>query len=380
MGRPRSQHPNVLKTKTNRPEWYIRVMVDVLVDRNRTARKEQAIYLGCVDEIGKRAAERIRDEKLKEINNTPAVIQSQVLFKDLVEAYRTAYLPGLKPSTRHSYSHRLSKYILPSFGGLRLFEVDALKVQQWVYAMEDSGLARATRRINLAVLRSVFEAAEEWGYFVGRNPCKKTKLGGGGEVWDKRALEPAEALRLLRICCDEQPLGIIAEVALFTGLRVGEVLGLTWGAIDYRRALIEVRQARSQQGEYADPKTPRGRRRVDLGPLATKLIRPNGAKDSDLIWPNEDYFHLQDKLRCRAKQAGVEFRGFGFHTLRRTYASWRDELGLTSRPDESLVRDMGHSSTGMTAHYIRGTKTGIVERLQNLVYFSGESGESASVS
>jgi hypothetical protein len=134
-------------------------MVDVLIDRNRTVRKEQAIYLGYVNEIGKRQAERIRDEKLKEINNTPAVIQSQVLLKDLVEAYRTAYLPGLKPSTRHSYSHRLNKYILPSFGEVRLFEIDALKVQQWVYAMEDSGLARATRRINLAVLCSVFEAA-----------------------------------------------------------------------------------------------------------------------------------------------------------------------------------------------------------------------------
>jgi integrase len=289
-------------------------------------------------------------------------------------------LPGLKPSTRHSYSHQLDKYILPSFGSLRLFEVDALKVQQWVYALEDSGLARSSRRINLAVLRSVFDAAEEWGYFIGRNPCKKTKLGGGGDIWDKRALEPAEALRLLRILSDEQPLGIIAEVALFTGLRVSEVLGLTWGAIDFRRALIEVRQARSQQGEFADPKTARGRRRVDLGPLATKLMRPNSAKDSDLIWPNEDYFGLQKKFRRRAKTVGIEFRGFGFHTLRRTYASWRDELGLTSRPDESLVRDMGHSSTGMTAHYIRGTKTGIVERLQNLVYFSGESRESASVS
>ena len=49
--------------------------------------------------------------------------------------------------------------------------------------MEDYGLAKTTRRTNLAILRSIFEIAEEWGYFVGRNPCKKTKLGGGGEVF-----------------------------------------------------------------------------------------------------------------------------------------------------------------------------------------------------
>jgi integrase len=380
MGRPRYQHPSVLKTKGNHARWYVRVMVDVLVDRNQTARREKPIYLGFCSEMGKREAEKLRDEKLKTVNNTPLVVQSQVLMKDLVQAYRAAFLPGLKPSTRHTYSHQIDRHILPAFGDLRLFEVDALKVQQWVYTLEKTGLARTSRANSVVVLRSIFEAAEEWGYFVGRNPCKKTKLGGGGEVWNKRALEPAEALRLLQEVSAEQPLGPIVEVALFTGLRVSEVLGLTWGAIDSRRALIEVRQARSQQGEFADPKTARGRRQVDLGPLTTKLVRPSSAKDADLIWPNEDYFSLQKKFRRRAKTAGIVFPGFGFHTLRRTYASWRDELGLATRPDENLVRDMGHSNTAMTEHYIQKTRTGIVERLQNLVFFSGVSRESASIS
>src|ERR1700693_4522502 len=103
MGRPRYQHPNVLKTKGKHPRWYVRVMVDVLVDRNRTERKEQAIYLAFCDEKGKREAEKRRDEKLKDVNNTPLVIQSQVLFKDLAEAYKSTKVPGLKPSSRDGY-------------------------------------------------------------------------------------------------------------------------------------------------------------------------------------------------------------------------------------------------------------------------------------
>jgi integrase len=95
---------------------------------------------------------------------------------------------------------------------------------------------------------------------------------------------------------------------------------------------------------------------VDLGPLATKLVWP-GAKDSDLIWPNENYFGLQKKFRRLAKKASIEFRRFGFHTLRRTYASWRDELGLSGRPDENLVRDVSHSNTAMNEHYIQKAKT-----------------------
>jgi len=197
MGRRRYQHPNVLKTKTGRPRWFVRVMVDVLVDRNRVGRREKAIYLAYVDETGKREAEKLRDEKLKEINNTPALIQSQVKFSDLVAVYRSTYLPGLKPSTSHNFDHRLRCYVEPAFGTLRLHEIDPIKVQQWVYQMEDSGLSKSTRQTNLAMLRSVFEAAESWGYTMTRNPCKRIKLGGGGEVRDRRPLEPWEAKALL---------------------------------------------------------------------------------------------------------------------------------------------------------------------------------------
>jgi integrase len=380
MGRPRYQHPSVLKTSGKRPRWYVRVMVDMLADRARTVRKEKALYLGYCDEMGKREAEKAAAEKLKEVNNTPLVIQSQVLMRDLVEAYKTGYLPGLRASTRHDFTYQLDKHVLPTFGKLRLFEIDSLKVQQWIYHLEEAGLAKSSRRKTLVVLRSVFDAAEEWGYFVGRNPCKKKKMGAGGPVRDLRALDPAEALRLLQTLTNVQPLGRIVEVALFTGIRVGEALGLTWGAIDHRRSALEVRQGRSQQGELDEPKTPRGRRRVDLGPLAAKLIRPQVAKDVDLIWPDAHYMTLQKRLRTVAKKVGIEFQGFGFHTLRRTHASWRDELGLSSKPNQDLVRDMGHGSAAMTAHYVQGTKTGVVERLQNLVFFSGVSRDSASVS
>ena len=103
MGRPRYLHPIVLNPRGKRPRWYVRGMVDVLVDRNRTERKEQPIYLGWCEEIGKREAEKLRDEKLKHVNNTPLVIQSQVKFSDLAGAYQAGYLRGLKPSTREAH-------------------------------------------------------------------------------------------------------------------------------------------------------------------------------------------------------------------------------------------------------------------------------------
>lgn len=257
MGRRRYQHPNVLKTKTARPQWFYRVMIDVLIDRNRIGRKEKAVYLGFVDEMGKREAEKLRDVKLKEVNNTPLVIQSQVRLNDLLAVYRSTYLPGLKPSSAHAIDHRLKKHVEPHFGALSLHEIDSIKVQQWIFKMEDAGLSKATRDGILVALRSVFEAAEMWGYSMGRNPCKRIKLGNGGEVRDRRPLERWEAKNMLA-AVDEEPLKLIVETALYTGLRVSELLGLTWGVIDVRRRILQVRQAKSQQGAIAEPKSAEG--------------------------------------------------------------------------------------------------------------------------
>jgi integrase len=141
-------------------------------------------------------------------------------------------------SGRHSQEHGLTKNILPAFEDLPLYQIDPVKVQQWVYSMEDRGLARSTRAYNLTVLRCIFEAAEQWGYFQGSNPCKRVNPGSGTEVFDRRALTPDEARKLIAI--SPEPLRLLIETALFTGLRVSELLGLTWEAIDHDKQVLTV--------------------------------------------------------------------------------------------------------------------------------------------
>lgn len=200
MGRPRYQRPSVQRTypKHGRARWCIRVMVDVLIDRNQTARKEKTLYLGFCDEMGKREAEKAADAQLRTVNNTPLVIQSQVKFSAVAQAYKDVALSGMK-SGRHSQAHCIDKHILPTFGALALHEIDGMHVQKWVYGLMGAGLARSTRALNLCVLRSIFECAEQWGYHQGRNPCKRIKLGAGVEVFDRRALTPDEARRLIAL-------------------------------------------------------------------------------------------------------------------------------------------------------------------------------------
>lgn len=373
MGRPRYQKPSVKKTtpKHGRARWYVRVRVDVLAGRNQLARRENVLYLGYCDEMGKREAEKERDRQLQTVNNTPLVIQSQVKFSDVAQAYKDTALRGMK-SGRHSQEHCIDKNILPVFGGFALFEIDPIKVQQWVYDLEDRGLAQSTRALNLSVMRSIFESAELWGYFQGRNPCKRIKLGSGGEVFNRRALTADEARKL--IAGLEEPLRLMAETALFTGLRVSELMGLTWEAIDRENRTVIVKQGRSQHGELDTPKSRAGRRAIPLGDIADRFVKPLKAKAADLIWPDVSYSGLQHQLTWRASKLGIEFKGFGWHTLRRTYATFRHLLGAAPEPSIALVKAMGHTNADMTAHYIQ-VEPDVVDRMREMVFFAGISRE-----
>lgn len=376
MGRPRYQRPSVQRThpKHGRARWYIRVMVDVLLDRGRTGRREKTLYLGFCDEMGKREAEKAAAAQLATVNNTPLVIQSQVKFRTIAEAYKDTALRAMK-SGRHSQAHCIDKHILPAFGDLALHEIDALKVQKWVYDLQDKGLARSTRALYLCVLRSIFECAELWGYYQGRNPCKRIKPGTGAEVFDRRALTPDEARTLIAIL--EDPLRLFVETALFTGLRVSELRGLTWDAINHADKTITVKQGISQHEDLAEPKSRAGRRPVPLGALAARFVRPASAKPTDLVWPAETYSRVLHQMQYRAAKQGIAFKGFGFHTLRRTYATFRHLLGADSRPQAGLVAAMGHSNADMTDHYIQAD-VDVVDRLRDLVFFSGVSREKPS--
>ena len=151
---------------------------------------------------------------------------------------------------------------------------------------------------------------------------------------------------------------------------MSELRGLTWDAINLHEKTITVRQGISQQEDLAEPKSHAGRRPVPLGTLAARFCKPLQAAATDLVWPGETYSRLLHQMQYRAAKLGIAFKGFGFHTLRRTYATFRHLLGSDPRPQAALVAAMGHANAEMTDHYIQAD-VDVVDKLRDLVFFSG---------
>jgi len=190
-----------------------------------------------------------------------------------------------------------------------------------------------------------------------------------------RILTPSEVQRLLAQE-KRQEYRTIYHVAVMTGARQGEILGLKWGDLDLTNAQIHI-QRTTKKGKFFAPKTPTSVRRVDLGPTLMaelkkwKLACPRNALD--LMFPNKagkpiEHHNLMHRYFVPAlKAAGLP--RICFHDLRHTNASIRLEEGQNIK---YISTQLGHANPTITlntySHLIKGSDPAAASRLEKAIF------------
>ncbi len=196
-----------------------------------------------------------------------------------------------------------------------------------------------------------------------------------------------EILALLEYL-DDTLLGPVARLAAYTGLRRGELLGLTWDAVDFERRVLHVRQALKVVGsgekrsvEFAAPKTDKSRRDVALTAGAVDLLRAQHAQqsalrlylkgpfgDERLVFPNPrtgnawkpDTF--SNEFAARVSASGLPKATF--HSLRHSFASISLRAGI---PLKVVSETLGHTTIAITGdiyqHVLGDLKAEAADRL-----------------
>ena len=160
--------------------------------------------------------------------------------------------------------------IVPALGRRRLSDVARGDLMQLVERMLREGLDGSTIRNTLMPLRLMYRRALAAGQ-VSVNPTAGLDLPTGSGHRDRIAT-PADASALLAALPEkDRPLW---GVALYTGLRAGEIAGLDWGAVDFERGVLVVERAWCYKtGSFVEPKSRSGRREVPMvGPLRQLLL------------------------------------------------------------------------------------------------------------
>jgi len=274
---------------------------------------------------------------------------------------------------------RWRRYITGSaLDGVALVDLRRKHIAAWVDAMVKRPRAKGAGRLSPQTIRHAFnllrlalaDAIQE--EHITANPCDAVKLPalGGRDGW--AFLSPEEIAGVMR-----GAEGVPAEsvraftVAIFTGLREGELIALRWGDLTLDGPKPEVHVQRSHDGPPKNGKT----RRVPLFPHAVEALQGqlrhatgegDGVEADDLVFPSPRGFQRQpsdDFGWSPRKRRGLPGPGYRialgitrkvrFHDLRHTCASHLSMGTWTGDPWtlQRVAEFMGHGSTAMTERY-----------------------------
>lgn len=260
-------------------QWTLRWREDVLLADGTTKREQRTTLLGTVEEFKtKRLAEREAASFLARVNRLDYRPVKRATFVEFAESWRNQVIDLLKPSTAKVMASHLRFHLVPAFGRMRLDEMGQEQVQAFVGKLA-KGRSRHTVLNVLGTLASILKVARKWGYAVAgfqqRDlviPCSKP--GKPGRFFTAEQMRSILALAL-------EPWRTIFALAAMTGLRPGEVLGLSIDDLDFEQGLIFVRRS-AWYSHLISPKSNRSVATVPMpGPLAEVLTnylaswRPN---------------------------------------------------------------------------------------------------------
>src|SRR6516162_4857791 len=291
-----------------------------------TARREARRLLGLVETGADPAADKIARQKAP----TVAELGERFLVEH-AEAKR-------KSSTAAEYRRLLKKIILPVLAKRKVADVTRADVTK-LHHTNRAAPYQANRV--LAVLRKMFNLAERWGLRPdGSNPCRHVEKFT--EKKRERMLSSAELARLgdALAAYDGSPYaGPAVKLLVFTGARLGEVLGLKWKWIDFER------------GEARLPDSKTGAKTIHLPPPALAVlaeVRQLEGNPYVIVGAKPGAALVNLEKPWRAIRGAAALDDVRLHDLRHAFASIAASSGLGL---PIIGKMLGHSQPATTARY-----------------------------
>lgn len=312
-------------------------------------------------------------------------------FHTWMEEYKK---PTVKLTTYELYMRTYEQHIAPYFKGKKLKDIRAEHIQR-LLNRESGKLSKKTLSRLKVILNGCFNQAYK-NEIIKKNPVSLTQFPKYPPEKERRVMTREEQDIFLTYA-RKLYYGDLFEVALFTGMRNGEVRGLEWKDVDFENRIIHVTGTlvySESAGYYkTSPKTRTSRRDIPMLDNVYSILKARGEKQKelmqilddrwkpypgleDLVFVKENgnliepavaqYYirHIQETIR----KDGIEFEAISPHTLRHTFATRCIENGMQPQVLKSIL---GHSSLAMTmdlySHVLPDTKSEEMNKIADLI-------------
>ena len=301
-----------------------------------------------------------------------------ILGEWLDSVYENHIVNKVKTSTRASAESIIAKHLKPHFGNVRLNELKGTQIQKFYNSLlvdgridKKGGLSPKTIKNIHLVLHGALEQAVKEDLII-KNPLKSVTLPRSHNK-EIEILSPEEQKRLAEKCSDH-PWGMAILLTLYSGMRLGEVLALTWKDINFDKNILSINKQLSRLKDYSkdapaktklylrrETKTKSSERIIAIAPVIMEKLKLYKQKqdleraywqkcynnlnlvfcrdDGNLIDPAtfRDFYHRT------LKKAGMGHKTF--HALRHTFATRALE---SNAPIKVVSEILGHASIQIT--------------------------------
>ncbi|GAA4009348.1 site-specific integrase [Deinococcus rubellus] len=281
---------------------------------------------------------------------TAAPSNARLTVAEAVDRWLTYKARDLRLTTMTDYRTHCQKFIVPKLGSVRLDKLTAMHVEDLLVSMLDSGqsAARATRC--LKIVKMALSQAVDWE-LVGRNVAERIKPPKV-QRQEMKVWNPAEVQRFLT-AAEGHRYHALFYLALVSGMRRGEMLGLRWSDVDTARAQLTVARSVVYVAgglHVSEPKTAAGKRVITLSPDVLEVLTAHRLTYgvNELVFSSSKGNFLNPsnvarKFEVLCQRASVPH--IRFHDLRHTSAS----LLIRSNVSAKVVSDrLGHADSGFT--------------------------------
>jgi len=225
----------------------------------------------------------------------------------------------------------LCVHIVPEFGSLFLYDVAPQKFAMYQKKRREHGASNASLNREFSALRDMLTTAVEWKRIKanGLQGVKKLKEPPG-----RNALLTMEQIHRLIDCCAEH-LRPIVLMALCTGMRKDEILGLKWDWVKLEHRIILLPDSKTHEA-----------RMVPINKTLAAMLEAMPSREGYVFGNGKRYENVRKSFLSACKAAGIT--NFRFHDLRHCFASHLALKGVNTR---MLMDLLGHKTMAMSQRY-----------------------------
>ena len=332
-------------------------------------------------------------EALNEFERAGTVIdESDISVADYFDYWFENYvLINCKYNTQEYYKGIVKNHIKPDLGIYKLKSLNAAKLQEFINSKHINGYSKSSLSNFLGVLSKALKMAVYPYQLIKENPMQYVKLP---KIEEKR--NDKKDLKIITInnfnkIIERFPEGssfyIPCQIAFHTGMRAGEVCGLTWNCINLKEKTIKVEKTLVGKGkgiwELGTPKTQSSYRTIVIGDTLVNILKKHKKYQIQNKWKYKQYYKdsnfvctkengeliTTNSLKYLSRIVNYELKiNFNFHSLRHTHATMLLEAGANIK---DIQERLGHSKLATTmdtySHVTDKMKHDTVNIFENII-------------